>query len=272
MPTTWRQGDLVAPEHAIALGIVATNEQATYWFVVASHSCDIASEETLEPEVELLRAKVVHERQANVRNGHSIRKLHLPAHGVADIQWLELGIGLRESVKKADLLARNPWSERSIPASELGVFRRWLAQRYSRSAFPNAFIDWLQKSGVEERFDRLGKRYSDSLVGIYFDLNDDSERTDADDPYQLGIYLVYTTSDTTCAVSAQEAATELSTIFQERCHQPNRWRWVELVYCEAIADHAFSLRAAFEFRRWRFEHRSISGEPIEEERNPSPPA
>lgn len=40
------------------------------------------------------------------------------------------------------------------------MLRRWLTQRYARSEFPDAFIKWLKDSGVESRFEDLGKRYS----------------------------------------------------------------------------------------------------------------
>jgi hypothetical protein len=41
------------------------------------------------------------------------------------------------------------------------------------------------------------------------------------------------------------------------------WRWIELIYCEAVSEESFTLRAARTFRRWRFEHRSLQGEPID---------
>ena len=43
------------------------------------------------------------------------------------------------------------------------------------------------------------------LVVIYFDLDDDSERDDPDDPYSLGINLVYDASSADHASAAQQA-------------------------------------------------------------------
>lgn len=262
MTTAWRQGDLVAPDRAIALDLITREQRDSHRVVVISHSCDIASNESVEPKVELLIAVVVTEQQASSRNGHGIRKLHVPAHDCERTEWLELDIANRHLANKADLLAGPPWSERAIPSLQRGILRRWLAQRYSRSEFPDAFVDWLKKSGVEDRFDKFAKRYSADLVGIYFDLDDDGERHDPNEPYALGIHLVYDTSSQAHAVSAEKAAKELSEIFNRRCQSQGEWRWFELLYCEAVSDEVFTLRAASIFRRWRFEHRSIAGEPL----------
>lgn len=264
MPTVWRQGDLLAPDDAVALGVIEHDQRDTHRALVISHSCDIASAPDVEPKVELLRASVVLEAQAKARNGHSIRRLDIPANGTADVEWLQLGIADRELVNKGALLDRGPWKDRRIPATERGVLRRWLAQRYSRSEFPDAFVDWLGKSGVEDRLERLAKRESVSLVGIYFDLDDDIERTDTDDPYTLGIILVYSTLDASHAARADTAVETLTSVFSKRCRSAGRWKWIELLYCEAIADTSFSLQAANTFRRWRLEHRSLAGEPLDE--------
>lgn len=262
MSNIWRQGDLIAPEDAIKLQLTKS-EHHSYRLLVISHSCDIAREEAVEPHVELLLTTVVQDFQATDCNGHSIRKLHLPAQGAENIEWLELCITERQVIQKFKLLAEKPWAERTINRDGIRILRRWLAQRYARSEFPDAFCTWLTTSGVGQQFKRLAKRFSDALVGFYFDLDDDSERQDADDPYVVDIYLVYDSKDASHASLAQEAANQLKGIFQTKCQQAGRWRWIELINCEAISDEAFSLRAANTFRRWRFEHLSVAGEPID---------
>lgn len=263
MPSVWRQGDLVAPEHAIALGL-PPDQRHSHRLLVASHSCDIASREDSESQVELLLAVVVSESQATSQNGHGVRRLHVPAHFEQSVEWLELGITHRHMVSKAELLARDPWSNGTVSPKHRGILRRWLAQRYVRSEFPDAFVRWMGQSGMAERLDdKIAKRYSHALIGIYFDLDDDTEREDPDDPYTLGIQLVYDTEDSTHAAAAGEAAMAITQLFNARCRRQGRWWGTELLYCDPIADTAFSLRAAHSFRRWRLEHRSIGGEPID---------
>lgn len=263
MAIVWRQGDIVAPEQAIELELLRPEQAETHRVVTISHSCDIARSEISEPEVELLVARIVSEADANARNGHGIRKLNIPAIGPQRTEWLELDIYQKVSVEKTRLLAGQPWDQVATPTTERGILRRWLAQRYSRSEFPNAFVEWFEDSGVGRQFERLAKRYSNALVGIYFDLDDDVERQDPDQPYAVGVYLVYDTANNENGGHAAIAAEELTRVFKACCQCETGWRWFELLYCEAASDGVFTLRAANEFRRWRFEHRSIAGEPLD---------
>lgn len=263
MPTVWRQGDLLAPDDAITLGVIEAAQRDTHRALVISHSCDIANDESVEPAIELLIGVIVPEAQATSQNGHSIRKLHLGADTEPASQWVQYGIADRREVHKADLLRCEPCLVHRYPSAQREVLRRWLAQRYSRSEFPDAFIEWLKQSGVGSRFEDLGKRHSASLVGIYFDLDDDTERADPNDPYALGVNLVYDASSTDHEAAANQARVALEAIFERRCKASGRWRWIDLTYCDALSEEMFTLRAARTFRRWRFEHRSLHGEPID---------
>lgn len=263
MPTAWRQGDLIAPDDAVALGLIESTQRNTHRVIVISHSCDIASADSVEPRVETLIGVVVQEAAATSRNGHSIRTLHLHAEASQTTEWIQYGILDRRDVPKPDLLSCEPWTEHRHPGDQRALLRRWLAQRYSRSEFPDAFINWLKESGVGDGFEKLGKRYSAALVGIYFDLDDDSERTKPNEPYSLGIVLVYDSGRTEHATEAETARVTLEALFKRRCLASGRWQWIELTYCDAVSEDVFNLRAARLYRRWRFEHRSLGGEPID---------
>jgi hypothetical protein len=263
MPTTWRQGDLLVPDSAVALGVIVPAQRDTHRVLVVSHSCDIANEAELEPSIELLTGIVVREDEATCQNGHSIRKLHLRAEGAAAVEWVQYGIAQRHEVSKANLLQHEPWAERRHTGEHRALLRRWLAQRYARCEFPDAFINWLKDSRVGSRFEGLGKRHSAHLIGIYFDFDDDTERTDPDDPYALGINLVYEADNAENAAAAEQARTCLEELFVKCCRSNNKWRWIELTYCDALSEDVFTLRAARTFRRWRFEHRSVGGEPLD---------
>lgn len=263
MSTAWRQGDLLAPVDAVALGLIEPAQRDTHRAMIISHSCDIASKAEVEPAVELLIGAVIQSDEATAQNGHSIRQLHLGSEGQSTTEWVHYGITGRLEVSKIDLFQHEPWTERSYTSEQRTLLRRWLAQRYARSEFPDAFINWLKESGVGSRFEDIGKRHSAHLVGIYFDFDDDSERDNPDEPYVLGINVVYDASNADHAVGAQQAKMRIEAIFAQRCKLNNRWRWIELTYCDALSEHVFSLWAAKNFRRWRFEHRSLSGEPID---------
>lgn len=263
MPTVWRQGDLLAPADAVTLGVIEPAQRDTRRVVVISHSCDIASASDVEPAVELLIGVVVLDDEATAQNGHSIRKLHLGAEGKLATEWVQYGIAERREVSKAELLQYAPWTGRRYTSEQRAMLRRWLAQRYARCEFPDAFINWLKESGAGSRFEDLGKRHSAHLVGIYFDFDDDSERENPDEPYALGINLVYDAGSAEHAAAAEQAKERLEALLVKRCKPSGQWRWIELTYCDVLSEEVFNLRAARTFRRWRFEHRSLGGEPID---------
>lgn len=263
MPTAWRQGDLLAPDSSVALGVIDPAQRDTHRVLVVTHSCDIASEAEIEPTIELMIGIVVRQDEATSQNGHSIRKLHLGAEGASGVEWVDYGIAQRREVSKVALLQHEPWVEQRYTSEHRVLLRRWLAQRYARCEFPDAFINWLKDSGVGSRFEDLGKRHSAHLIGIYFDFDDDTERADPDDPYVLGINLVYKADNAEHAAAAEQARVRLKTLFAARCKPNHEWRWIELAYCDALSDEVFNLRAARTFRRWRFEHRSVRGEPLD---------
>jgi hypothetical protein len=263
MPNPWRQGDLLNPDDAVALGLIDSSQRDSHRVLVISHSCDIARDVEAEPAVEVLIGALIDEEGATSQSGHSIGRLHLGSEPDSSQEWTEYHIAARRIIKKTALLQNEPCSARRYAPEQRRVLQRWLAQRYARSEFPDAFINWLQQSGVDRRFEELGKSFSSSLVGIYFDLDDDSERTDVSAPYALGVQLVYDAGDAAHALRAETAAQKLTDIFRRRCLKGSRWQWIELLYCEAVSDEVFSLRAARSFRRWRFEHRSIHGEPFD---------
>lgn len=263
MSTVWRQGDLLSPVDAVALGVIDPAQRDTHRAVVVSHSCDVASVVEVEPAVEILIGAVIPCAEATAQNGHSIRQLDLDSEGKPTTEWVRYGIAGRREVSKIDLLKHEPWTERSYTIQKRALLRRWLAQRYARSEFPDAFISWLKESGVGRPFEDIGKRYSAHLVGIYFDFDDDSEREDPDDPYALGINLVYDAGSTEHEAGAEEVRKRLGALFARRCNASGRWRWIELTYCDVVSEQVFTLWAARNFRRWRFEHRSLGGEPLD---------
>ncbi len=263
MSTAWRQGDLLAPVDAVAMSVIEPAQRDTHRAMAISHSCDIASATDIEPTVEFLIGVVVRDDEATAQNGHSIRKLHLALEGQPDIEWVHYDIAERHEVSKTDLLQHEPWTERSYTNEQRALLRRWLAQRYARSEFPDAFINWLKESGVGSRFESVGKRHSAHLVGIYFDFDDDSERDNPEDPYALGINLVYDAGTAEHAAAAEQAKESIEAMFAQRCKLNDQWHWIELTYCDVLSEEVFSLHAARIFRRWRFEHRSLGGEPID---------
>lgn len=265
MPGSWRQGHVVSAEHALAMGCLSAEQLGTHVAIVASHSCDIASPD--ECAVELLIARVISQPAGHCCNGNSVRTLHLPlveAEASSAQTWIEAAIAQRCTIEKAMLLAAEPHPNRRLSAQQCSVLQRWLAQRYFRVAFPDAFNQWLRESKMEEELTKVAKRHTGSLRAIYVDLGgDNGEHERPDDPYSIELYLVYDSSQVSNADDSQRSAAELTAAFEKRCRKDGTWRWFELLACKATSDAVFSLRAANEFHRWRLEHRSVDGEPMD---------
>lgn len=256
--SVWRQGDLLRPEDAHRLGLVT--DPAGARVIVISHSCDLAS--SAEAHVELIIGQQVEETAAKYQNGHSIRSLNLGAElpdGRTDFALFQMQD--RKMIPKADLESSVPWVEVQYAKPQRDLLRRWMAQRYSRSEFPDSFVTWLKDTGVEGRLEKLAKKHSAALVGIYFDLDDDSERDSPDDPYSLGVTVVYK-EDVEGAEEVAAGVVDQITLAFAGCKVGGRWRWIELLGCESASDVDFPLAASYEFRRWRLEHRSVAGEPL----------
>lgn len=267
MATEWRQGDLLSPEDAIALGVIEPSQRDTHRVMVISHSCDIANSVDCEPVVEVTVGDVrpMGDTNPKAQNGHSIRRLDLRFPDEPDGELVAFRIDAKKGLSKPDVLDCTPWPERVCSTRQRRVLSRWLAQRYSRSAFPTDFNDWL-RDRLKSKHDTLIGEHSSSVVAVYFDLDngEDIKHADPDEPYTLGIEVVYDTSSAENATSAGTLADELTKLFTSHFKPQGAWRWIELVYCKPVADTAFSLRAANELCRYRLEHFSAFGEPMDE--------
>ncbi|MDD4933500.1 MAG: hypothetical protein PHO89_08570 [Methylacidiphilaceae bacterium] len=144
--THWRQGDLPTRESASTLGLVKAedNEQRA---IVITHDCDLASDK--EPFVEVIVAKrITGKRDSTLSYAKNPRRLHLRFEGgEADPLVLELRHVRRQLVPNEEF-ARHAARETAAPlsAAEKRTLKHWLAARYGRPAFPNAFEARLRKS------------------------------------------------------------------------------------------------------------------------------
>lgn len=263
--SAWRQGFFVSPSDAVALGLASSAQAFGCRVVVITHSCDLANPN--EGEAEVIVGSVVDAALAKgFANGHSTRKLSLestPSDGQAEFSLLEFSS--KRSVPRAKLNELQPWDGASFSLQSRKLLQRWLAQRYARAEFPDAFNHRLQSTGVESKLDSLAKSQSKHIRSIYFDLDTDEEKTDPSDAYELGVYFVYRGGNDASRQQAELAAGSLDAFVKARCHSIGAWKWIELIHCKAISDEAFSIAAANAFRRYRLEHRSVNGEPSEGE-------
>ena len=177
----WRQGAILGPalaklvrEHAPE--IVDVN--STDWLILMSHDCDIVNRKIeKEPVVEILQARVVSSQEENKQHmsGRNPRMLQFVTHRNGTPFLLSCTAYARWVVPR-DLLM-NESAEGCLSDRERRLVADWLAKRYTRTAFPTAFDGrWRSK---QKDWEKLLKRYSEWLQGVYIHLNTMDELSDA---------------------------------------------------------------------------------------------
>lgn len=253
--TAWRQGALFV--------MPAAEGQDDLVGAIASHDCDLCADNGLEPQVEYLVVDLEGKPDGNLAFGKNVRVLQATARGDNGAEQLvTISIQRRAVVDKAAFQAQARWLPQQLDNRDLVVFRRWLAARYGRSAFPNAFED-LVRGKVEGKIAELSKKRGENIRGLYFDLDDNQlrERGEEDGPYELGIYVVYPPDvDDGDATSFAE---RLEGIFRNAFYDEaaKSWSGLQILFCDAVAEDSFTLFMANHTKTWRVDHRSYAALP-----------
>jgi hypothetical protein len=264
--TDWRQGDLLTCEAAAALGLVGATDQGNRAIVI-THDCDLPH--VSEHSVEVIVAELVVEApkpDPQLSYAKNPRRLHL-AYEVDDapLLVLELRHGNRRSVPKGDFAARAIKDESlALPADAKRSLKQWLAARYGRPAFPNAFEERLRKhSGkrtVEQLIAKILEREAKYLVGLFFDLGEQrgAEAVEGE-PYALSISVVYdaTEGGPIARKSAERVAGQLRELFENVYGKPGTATEIALDACEAVADTLMTLADLRRVDQWRLEYISL---------------
>lgn len=261
--TDWRQGDLLTPEAAAALGLVELAEKMRR-VIVITHDCDLAHDG--EPFVEVIVAEIVPVADANFSYAKHPRRLHLVfelSDGtilVLDLQHVD-----RHPVP-ADDFVRHAVQDDSVRLTdrEKRTFKQWLAARYGRPAFPNAFEVRLRKSAgkrtVKEQIAKILEPEAKHLLGLFFDLGEQRgfEATDGE-AYALSISVVYDATEGAAEArrAAECVAGQLHHLFDHAFGTPGVATEIALDACEAVADTRMTLADLRRVDQWRLEHISL---------------
>jgi hypothetical protein len=264
--TPWRQGSIFDQE---MLGAFRESLPAIYRAadiaIVVSHDCDVAASPSIEPVVEVIPGRLLQEENGSLTHAKDARRLHLTVteSGTGQRHFAEFKATDKFQVPKEQLAGTTPSSNYSLGLKELEILRRWLAARYRRHAFPDAFEKRFDK--VEGKFREALKKSSNYLRAIVFDLNEDSVTTSAnsDDPYVLGIYLVYTGANAEESLKvAQATKTKIEKAFQHSYMHNGEWTEIELRNCDVISDYALTYAQYLELAEWRSEGLSLRSDPF----------
>lgn len=276
--TPWRQGHLLQPGAIQELGLAPGLPPEEVAAIVATHDCDLAQLPDGEPVVEVILGTFL----GGVPNGSytnckNLRRLHVGLSASGKEVYIEIDANRRVLIPKEavdsperGLSEHLPSASHKMTAREHGIFQRWLAARYRRSAFPDEFDRRLkEETKVAERLAKALKDSGNHIVAVFFDVDGGTENTrnGADDPYELVITLLYATDvDPDIARrAAVEAAETIQSIFDKRCRikvgDHDTWKWIELVDIEVVSDEALSYAQSQLLKKWQADHISLRTDP-----------
>ena len=238
--------------------------------VVITHDCDLPHEGELCVEV-IVAELVVKDPKPDPQLAYAKnpRRLHL-AYECTDAAplILELRHRDRRSVPRGEFTERAVKDTSiTLPIDAKRPLKQWLAARYGRPAFPNAFEQRLRKlSGkrtVEQMIAKILELDPKHLVGLFFDLGE-QRRAEAreGEPYALSVSVVYdvTEGGTEARLSAERVAGQLRELFETTYGKPDVAREIALDACEAVADTRLTLADLRRVDQWRLEYVSLQDE------------
>lgn len=253
--TPWRQGHILPPDAVAALGLDTQYLADDVRMVVVTHDCDLANDNLdVEPEVELLAARVVAEASGNLTWGKNPRKLHLDVRRGAGDEVLELVQTKKVRVDKVLLAHYSPSMDYCMGPKSLATMRSWLASRYNRAAFANEFVDRLKLAKADERLARLLQPHGALISFVYFQVDGGhTVERHLGDPYIFDIVLVFAPGDDAekSADAADELAQMVATDLQKRLKDPSL---VILRSCIALGEDDVTVGQARLLTQWLLEY------------------
>jgi len=264
--TPWRQGHVLPQDAINKLGIVHSEGVKATCVVVASHDCDLANDNLdIEPDVEVIVGCLPGRANGNFTWAKNPRIVHLDAAREGAEVVVELVATTKQLIPKAELAAFVPDPAWSFSGSSLSILRSWLAVRYNRAAFPDAFVDRLDQSKVKEKLAKLIEPMHYLLSTVFFDVDGGKEIDHSDGgAYALKVILVYPPGDDPeeTADKVEGLAGEVEALFASRHFDKDTTTWsgVELKVCMAISEDDLTVSQARKLTEWRYEHMTLKEE------------
>jgi hypothetical protein len=217
--TQWRQGCALTDETVEKFALRDARAPESTLVVVVSHDCDLAASPDKEPEIELIVGRQIEKADGNFTHAKTPRVLHIEFTTPAGGKFVELSAIKKVRVAKNDFADNEPRREFLLGPTEQSILQRWLAARYRRAAFPDAFEKRLSKSGASARLTKILKPAGKHICAIFFDVDGGNEvqRSEPNDSYTLTIILLHTSQPNSLESEAValKVRDQIESVFEE---------------------------------------------------------
>lgn len=184
----WKQGSFLLAHNGIFLD-KNQNPLKDGLYMVISQDCDVVNHDLIkEPFVELLFMSEIQEEDGSFTNGKNPRKFHLQVLKDGSNKYLECLIYDKFFLSREHLANSIPISNFRIKDEDLPPFIQWIAKRYTRSAFPDAFNK--RTRSVINGIKSILKNDGGESFGLFVRLNTDRE-LDESEEYKLILNILF---------------------------------------------------------------------------------
>lgn len=161
----WRQGSVLTPHDFSEFPEIAPLSLDEHdLLIVASQSCDaVCPSLDDEPDVDVIVARRIESVDGSNTFGKNPRKY--------DFEWSGSAYRclMREKLSLKRIACQDKAPSSQLPLDVVEDIARWLARRYDRSAFPDAFNE--RRKGMKEKMRKGAKKGVTFLSGIYIALS-----------------------------------------------------------------------------------------------------
>lgn len=240
----WRQGSVIALTDLQALQVSLPESCAGG--LIITHDCDLANDDEREPLVECLPFKRLDAANGNNTNAKSPRVLHLELQLGVDRCWIEVCAPDKLILSKTRLAELEP-AESWLSDKDRQVLQGWLATRYRRHAFPDELVERMRP--LTAHLERQLKGRAQAVLGVWIDYQPRATVAE-NEPYEIWLYLVYSTDSPDNQVQTEDAASNVARRFSDSSDG------LVLAECTAVSEAGFTLADQRSTVEFRFEHLS----------------
>jgi hypothetical protein len=264
--TPWRQGHILTMDAAEALGLLHPETPDSTCVVVIGHDCDLANDDLqVEPDVEVIVGRWLDQGNGSYFWAKAPRTLHADVLRGDAAAVIELVATSKRLVPKHALATFSPDTACSFSGKALSALRSWLAVRYNRAAFPDAFVDRMAKSKVDKRLTKIIEPVGNLLSAVYFDVDKGMDIDHSDgSPYELKIVLAYAPGEDPeqTADSLEKLETAITGEFEKRHfdHALSQWNGIALKTCMSISEDDLRVGQARLLTEWRLEYMTLKAD------------